>query len=294
MFKRLLCFFSLLYKFKLTSVFSYEEKLYHSLSNYNLNHDVRLNDLVKITEERLAFIALPSSSLNWIYIFLIDLFDNYQNAKIRQYKENFDNKYQLQLEFAADVYNGHLIFTSTIIDVSIFFQEVDINNENSMFRFLRDRTPIENNIFGYEKLEYPVILCRFPPEMLFYNITSDSEILISGEDVLHENSVLKQNFAIRKTFKYYSLDYRLRVREREYDIFNSYAENIINNPSNSDQRSYFQQKILYGRVITLKFKLCNIVLLVYLIIYMIIGIIKKYIYQIVYQKDIIMIEKLEN
>ena len=140
---------------KLTGVSSYEQKLYHSLSNYHLNHDVRLNDLVKITEERLAFIALPSSSLNWIYIFLIDLFDNYQNAKIRQYKENFDNKYQLQLEFAADVYNGHLIFTSTtkdvhssilmlfgyanatneIIDVSIFFQEVDINNENSMFDF---------------------------------------------------------------------------------------------------------------------------------------------------------------
>ena len=52
-----------------------------------------------------------------VLVFLIDLFDNYQNAKIRQYKENFDNKYQLQLEFAADVYNGHLIFTSTTKDV---------------------------------------------------------------------------------------------------------------------------------------------------------------------------------
>ena len=53
------------------------------------------------------------------------------------------------------------------------------------------------------------------------------------------------------------MDYRLRVREREYDIFNSYANNIINNPSNSEQRDYFEQKILYGRVITLKFKLCH-------------------------------------
>ena len=200
-----------------------------------------MNELVKITEERLAFIAMPVSSFNSIYIFLIDFFDNYNNAKIREYTEDFGGNYQLQLEFAGDVYNGHLIFTSTtkdvhssilmifgyanatneIIDISKYFAEVDINNEYSMFEFLRDRTPIENNIFGYEKLEYPVILVRIPQEMLFYNKSTGSEILLSNGDVLHNISVLRQNYGIRKTFKYYSMHYRLRVREKEYDIFNT-------------------------------------------------------------------------
>ena len=155
--------------------------------NYKFNLESRLNELIKINQERLAFITLPDNSMNWIYIFLFDFFDNYNKVKIREYHENFDNKYQLELEFAGDVYNGHLIYTAVtkdvhssilmifgyanatdeIIDVSNYFAEIDVNNEYSMFRFLRDRTIIENNIFGYEKLEYPVILVYIPPEMFF-------------------------------------------------------------------------------------------------------------------------------
>ena len=206
--------------------------------------------------------------------------------KNQKYDTNFDNKYECDLELAASVYTGHLVFTSTtvvyksgsadyvssilmffgyanatnaIIEVSKYFAEVDVNNENSMFRFLRDRTIIENNIFGYEKLEYPVILVRIPPEMLFYNISTvdNTETLISSGDVLHSDSLLKQNHDILKTNKYYSMDYRLRVRFTEYDEYNSHANKIIDNPNPSDQRAYFVQKILYGRVITLKFKLCH-------------------------------------
>ena len=246
-------------KFKLlqlTGVSSYTKKISQTFSDYNLDPEIRMNELVRINEERLAFIAMPINNKKMIYIFLIDFFDNYNNAKIREYSNNLDNKYELQLEFAGDVYNGHLIFTSTtkdihssilmifgyanatneIIDISNYFAEVDINNENSIFEFLRDRTPIENNIFGYEKLEYPVILVRIPPEMLFYNKSTGTEVLLSSGDVIHSNSILKQNYNIRKQNKLYSMDYRLRVREREYDIFDTYPNRIIKNPSNCEQR----------------------------------------------------------
>ena len=63
--------------------------------------------------------------------------------------------------------------------------------------------------------------------MLFYNKSTGSEVLLSNGDVLHSQSILKQNYDIKKTFKLYSLDYRLRVRERSYDIFNTYANNIL-------------------------------------------------------------------
>jgi len=89
--------------YQINSVTSYVEKLAknfwdYSGYEYKLNVEIRLNELVRINHERLAFIALPSYSMNWIYIFLFDFFDNYCSVKIREYHENFDNKYQLQLE----------------------------------------------------------------------------------------------------------------------------------------------------------------------------------------------------
>ena len=262
---------------QITSVSSCTEKLTQTFNDHYFQTETRVNEFVKMDDERLAFIAMPSDNSRKIYILLIDLFDNYTKMKIREYIENFDNNYELELELAGNVYNDHLIFTSTtkgvkssilmifgyanatdeIIDVSKYFENIDINHEYSIFDFLNNRTIIQNNIFGYEKLEFPVILFDIPPEMLFYNKSTDEEILIPSGDVLHKQSVLKQNYDIRKTFKYYSLDYRLRVRERVYDEFNTYPSKIIDNPSGSDQRSYFQQKILYGRVIRLKFKLCH-------------------------------------
>ena len=192
---------------QITGVSSISEKLSQTFNSYYFQTETRVNELVKMDDERLAFIAMPSWESTKIYILLIDLFDNYTKMKIREYTENFDNKYQLELELAGNVYNDHLIFTATTknvyssilmifgyanatdetIDISNYFEEIDINNEYSIFDFLNDRTPIQNNIFGYEKLEFPVIIVNIPPEMLFYNKSTGSEVLAYSNFMKYKN-----------------------------------------------------------------------------------------------------------
>lgn len=68
---------------KIDSVSSYTDIKSQTFSDYNLNSGTRLNDLVKINDERVAFFALSATSNKKLYIFLIDFFDNYQKSKIR-------------------------------------------------------------------------------------------------------------------------------------------------------------------------------------------------------------------
>lgn len=96
---------------------SFEIKIEQLLNdnNYvcNFNIDVRMNDFVKIDSKRFAYIGISNDNPE-MYIYLFDLYNDYKSMNIRIYKENFNNnELKPNLEIAAGVYNGHLIFTST-------------------------------------------------------------------------------------------------------------------------------------------------------------------------------------
>jgi len=273
----------------ITQDYSFIDILTKELNEFNFKTNVTINDFVKMNEERFIFVGLSSTSSQLLSILLIDLYNNYNNMKIRSFETNLNNLYEVSKELSADVYNNLLVFTSTVvnpgstsefsifmmfgyinetdetidIDISEYFMDDYINsNKNIVTELIKNKNIIiENNIFGYEVKEQ-LKLISIPEEILFYNIINDNEILLNNNDILNKNYTFKQNINKEKTNKYYSLDYQIIVKEKEYDDFNSMAKTTVDCPvsgssSYVDQSSFFQPEEFFGRISTIKFKLCH-------------------------------------
>ena len=263
---------------------SFDTKIEKSLAddnkyNYNLNYDVRMNDFVKIDSRRFVYNGLAINDNKTMYIYLFDLYNDYKSMNIRIYKEVF-NQHKLFLEVSADVYNGHLIFTSTaitgnntiysililfgyanytdsIINISEYFMDEYVNNEKNLFDKLLENIQIENNIFQYYIDKNEIKLVSIPHEILFYNKSSDSEILISNGEHLSKDFTFKQNVTVEKNDEYYYLDYQPIIKEPTYENYNNGTINYEEvNKIDSYQINY-KQKLFYGRTITVQFKLCH-------------------------------------
>ena len=262
---------------------SFTDILNKELTEFYFKTNDLLNDFVKINEERFIFVGLPSTFSQSLSILLIDLYNNYNNMKIRSYDSNLNNLYEVNQELSADVYNNLLVFSSTVvtpgstsqfsifmmfgyangtdetIEISEFFMDDYINNNKNIVTELTKNIVIENNIFGYEVKEQ-LKLVSIPEEILFYNIIDGNEILLNNNDILNKDYTFKQNISKEKTYEYYSLDYQFIIQEKDYDGFNLIAKTTVDYPASGsssyvDQSSYFQPKEFLGRANTLKFKL---------------------------------------
>ena len=269
---------------KIDSDYVFNEMLTKEISEYTFQIDVLLNDFVKVNEERFIYIGLSESTFDTISLLLFDLYNNYNNMKIRLYEINLNNKYEVNMEFSIDIYNNILALTSTVvnkgssnqfsifilfgyangtdsfIDISEYFMDDYIHSSKNIVSKLFENIIIENNIFGYELISDKIILSSIPNEILFYNKTNEN-IKLENEDFLDINYILKQNEQIIKYDKYYSLDYQFIIQEPNYETFNDNSKNIIDYPdinsdSYIDQENFFNQKIFYGRTNTITFKLC--------------------------------------
>jgi len=269
----------------INSDYSFTDKLTKELTEFNFKTNDLFNDFVKINEERFIFVGLPSTSSLALSILLIDLYNNYNNMKIRSYESNLNNLYEVNKELSADVYNNLLVFTSTVvspgstsqfsifmmlgyangtdatINITEFFMDDYINSDKNIVIELTKDIEIENNIFGYV-LKEQLKLVSIPEELLFYNKINNNEILLNNNDILNKDYTFKQNTNKEKTNEFYSLDYQFIVQEKDYNDFNLIANNIVDypasdSPSYVDQRSFFQPKEFLGRTNTVKFKLCH-------------------------------------
>ena len=265
----------------------FQSKLTKSFSEYSFNYDVKLNDLVKINDERFAFITLPLNKMNIFYILLFDLYNEYKNMKIRVYQLEL-NEYEINWELASDVYNGFLVLSSTVINYGETNKETD-NNRFSIFMIfgylngtdelinigeyfsdndsinnivinLTESLIIDNNIFEYIVLKDQIKLVSIPEEIFIYNKDNKNFQLTNGS-ILNKDYILNENKILGKTYKIYSIDYQFIIQEPDYDTFNKNPLDIINCSSSDsdfeDQKKYYRQKIFYGRTNTLKFKLCH-------------------------------------
>ena len=180
-------------------------------NNYKFDTDVRMSDFIKIDSKRFIYTGISMNDNKTMYIYLLDLYNDYKSMNIRIYKESFNNEHTIYLEISTDVYNGHLIFTSTakkyignnenlysilmlfgyanytdsIINISEYFMDDNINNEKNLFDILLNNIEIENNIFQYYIDINEIKLVSIPNEILFYNKTQPSENPIkNGEKIL--------------------------------------------------------------------------------------------------------------
>ena len=258
-------------------------KIYQSINdksnfNYNLNYDVLMNDFAKFDSTRFVYTSLSIDTNKTMYVYLIDLYNDYNSMNIRVYQENFNNEHKLTRDMEIDIYNGLLIFSSTaykngdyailmlfgyanytdsIINISEYFMDDDINNEKNLFDMLLENIEIENNIFQYYIDTNEIKLVSIPNEILFYNKTQPSENPIKNGDHLSRNYTFKQNVTLEKSYNYYYLDYQPIIKEPTYEnYYNGTIKHLEVNKSDSYKNDY-TQKLYYGRTITLQFKLCH-------------------------------------
>ena len=192
---------------KIDSDYVFNEMLTKEISEYTFQIDVLLNDFVKVNEERFIYIGLSESTFDTIFLLLFDLYNNYNNMKIRLYEINLNNKYEVNIEFSIDIYNNILALISTVvnkgsssqlsifmlfgyangtdsfIDTPEYFMEDYINSSKNTASKLFENIIIENNIFGYELINDKIILSSIPNEILFYNKTNEN-IKLENEDFL--------------------------------------------------------------------------------------------------------------
>ena len=279
---------------KLNNSFSFEEKLVANINynetNINLNPEVLLNDCIKINEKRIIFISLSSVDSQIFYILLYDFYNDYNNLNIRVYKTIF-YKYKINSEFTIDIYNNHLVLSSTVInsnidspndtdrfsiflifgyvngtdniieDISNYINEENSNSLLNIVEILTQNIIIENNIFGYEIITDKIKLTSIPEEILFYNKTNIN-IPITNGDFLDKDYYFKQNKSKIKNDEYYSFDYQNIIKESDYSKFNNYPITILSFSSgdsniNEDEEIYFQPQYFYGKINKVKFKLCH-------------------------------------
>jgi len=271
--------------------YSFSEKFKKDLNNYSFDTTTLLNDLIKINDERFALISISSNDNSIFYIILFDLYNEYTQMKIRVYKSKL-YQYKIINELEASLYNNHLSLSFTIlknddeipqstlkydnychsiffiigytnetnntIDITDYFMDDNVNNEKNIITKLTQNIIIDNNIFGNEVVYDKIKLFSIPDEIIFYN-NSENQKLING-NILDQNYTFEVDMDLVRTDKYYILEYQFIIKEPNYEKFNSYTIDIIDCPSSNksfeDQENYFNQKMYYGKINNVKFKLC--------------------------------------
>ena len=265
--------------------FDFQNRLFFRNNTYYLNFNIKFNDFVKFDEERLALITTKSriEYQNELFIILFDLYRSYTEMKVRNYYFTFTNDKisQFSNELSAFVYNGYLMLTGIVSSTNnpdntfpillIFGYVNGTDSEINLLPYLSDcdaydssknlvndlveNIIIDNNIFNYQK-EAKIKLVSIPPEILFYN--SINNLLVSNGGILGTNYILRQNRHIIKEDKYYFLEYQNIITEADYDLFYGNAFDLANVDTSSSLIYYFEPRKLYGRINTLRFKLCNL------------------------------------
>ena len=267
------------------STYSFTPLITTNIDDYSfINTAPLLNDLIKINDNRFSFIATTTDAFS-LYIYLYDLYNNNENLKIRLYKPNLTN-YKFVKEMSTIIFNNYLVFTSSvvdpinyssedndcfsifmifgfangtdsIIDISSYFMDDNVNNENNIIKKLKDYLIIDNNIFGYEFAKQ-IKLITIPDHILFFN-KDNKDVQLSNNNILNFDYIFKQNTNMIKTDDFYSLSYQFIIQEPEYNEFNNYPISIKEYPysGSADQISFFSQNKFYGRTNKLEFKLCH-------------------------------------
>ena len=278
---------------KSNNVFSFVEIFNVKIEDYNFQALISLNDLIKLNSNRFILVT-SSDDYQTLFILLFDIYNNYQNMKIRIYNA-YLTEYIISKELSTIIYNDLLILTSTaidskntslisnsdeymideicfsifmifgyinstnnIIDISDFFRNNNNNMENNIISQLLENVVIDNNIFGYEIMEN-IKLVNIPESIIFFN--KNNKTKLSNGDILNKDYLFEPNLTIVENDLFYYLEYQFIAKEPDYDNYNIYPIDIINSSSIGssfeDQKEFYEPQIFYGKTNKAKFKLCE-------------------------------------
>ena len=241
---------------------------------------VTFNDIYTINDNRIAIVT--SSANKEVLVFLMyDLYNDYKNFIRRRYFFNIKG-FPLNKELSLHSFNDYLIFTMTggeyfadlmifgfangtdsVIDIAPYLIDSPNYNQNlNLLREMYNNITIDNNIFGYVKVEQ-IKIVSIPEQLKFYNGKDESKIEITNDEIIDINIdySLYQIKNLIKTDVYYDLYYQGKIKELEYDSF--YAQSHQHEKYAQDNNNYngyrndFKAKEFYGRTNKLSFKLCH-------------------------------------
>ena len=106
----------------------------HNNETYKYKTDPLLNDLVKINYKRFSFISTSEERLI-LYIILFDLYNNYQNIKIRFYKIDIYilYNYKIHKDLSAILHNNYLTVSLSVCNSAHCEEKNDLFFTTKMF-----------------------------------------------------------------------------------------------------------------------------------------------------------------
>ena len=243
------------------------------------------NGFQKLSDERIVLFT-EEDSYKKLHMFLFDFFNDYTGIKIREYNFTYTDK-RFAKEISAYMYNGYILLSATLgetgedpqnifaimmifgfgngtdstIDISPYLMDTGFyQSSNNLYDYLISTMSIDNNIFGYERIN-KIRLISICNELKLYkgkkDVDMESSVMNIG-DTFTANHTLLQNRDITKIEdQLYSLEYQFMVKEPDFDTLYSSAHNLINVNMNFDASQYYTPKTFDGRTNILKFKLCH-------------------------------------
>ena len=219
--------------------------------NYSYNTGILLNDLIKVSNEKICF-SSSSSDKSQLIISIISFY-NINKFTIRYYILNIFNllNYKFLFDIKLHLYNNYIAFASSVcpnnecinnsnehFSILMFFSypnstayELNIidylnnNIENYILFNIAEKGIIDNNIFGY-------IIYGANISSICNN--NGLNFKINGkEEYLGENSIILKDELIRidLSLEEYNImsckiEYQIIITEQNYEIFNNYTDAI--------------------------------------------------------------------
>jgi len=249
------------------------------LNEYIFNYGSLINDLIKISDNKLGFFT-SSSNLETLYIIILNIFnkDNINNIKIRYYSiENYKLlNFKLSQDIKAYIFNDFIILGASYCLVSncinadwykysnkimiIGYPNKDdeyfdiikyliLDNNNSIENITLDLSAnitIENNVFGY--IYDGIKIQSIESNDYIYLVSSTSNNTINNEtnNELGKNEEIKINFKDNMYKKSECLiEYSIIVTEPEYKVFEKYTINNSTIYGDDNEEIFNAQKHKY-------------------------------------------------
>ena len=252
---------------KITDAFS---KL--SFNNYLFQYNVTNNDIIKIFDKKIFFVAV---SLDYQKLYVISIY-NYDQQKImeRIYEINsfFFNGYYFYNVIRLQIFVNYLAFASngfsdngesfTALTIFSYPNSTDINNELTEYLFnnnqikidniklkLRDICNIENNIFGHILTGIKILEIY---KTTNHYLALQNGAAIAKNDIIDIDETLK--LIIPKTDNIYTeftygIKYACQATEPEYEEYNKYIIESKDTGTSGKEDEFFnsQKQVYTGR-----------------------------------------------
>ena len=240
-----------------------------------INNQLYYNDFIKIDENRLCITSVSGSDTQKIYIIIVNLFNEYKNARIYIYSIEFYKLYHYNVynDVKLYLYNNFISYSSCICndetcntsapfystlilfsypncsDTSIDLIEYLSNNTMNVSDFeinLTEYFKIDNNIFGYI-FKYIKIINIFQSCSLKLIDKKDNSI-ISNNKELEENEILKLSYDETEILKGdYKIEYVGVATEPELYVYVNFPEDIDTNYQEGEIYNGLEDQIYTGK-----------------------------------------------